>query len=131
MVQQRKSSKASSQVIYVRNLDQVDMNQQDLMTETLPTTYLYAKVNVGEQAAHFFTETMLGADFDRRLREKHQLGYEALMSANPQDAAAVQAAQLECLVVVGIYDMINQALTEGNSCKQQLVISDDDEDKEE
>lgn len=118
-------SKASPQVKYVRNLNHVDMNQDDLMTQTLPDLYLYAKVNVGEQAAHFFTETLLGADFDRRLRERHQKGYEAMMSANPQDAAAIANAQLECQVVIGIYDMISQALTEGASSKEQLRLSDE------
>lgn len=118
-------SKASPQVKYIRNLDHIDMNQQDLMTETLPTTFLYGKIQVSEQAAHFFTETMLGADFDRRLRERHQKAYEAMLSANPLDGQAVAAAQQECLIVVGIYDMLSQALTEGASCKQQLNINDD------
>lgn len=126
-----KASKATPQVKYVRNLNHVDMNQQDLMAETLPDNYLYAKINVGEQAAHFFTESLLGADFDRRLREKHTKGFEALISANPQDAAAVAAAQLECLVAIGIYDFLSQAIQEGQSARQQTEIVDYDENKDE
>lgn len=90
----RKPSKADARVKYARNIDQVDMRQGDLMTDTLPTNFLYSKIAVGEQAAAFFTETMLGADFDVRLRQKFQAGFEKLLKANPQNPGEIAEAQI-------------------------------------
>lgn len=117
-------SKAAPNVKYVRNLNHMEQSRDDLMSDTLPTNYLYSKIAVGEQAAHFFTETMLGADFDLRLREKYRKGTEALLAANPQDAAAVAAAQLECMTVISIYDILASQIEERQSCTDQLNLSE-------
>lgn len=121
--------KANPQVIYTRNLNCMEISQEQLMTDTLPTNYLYSKINVGEEAAHFFTGTMLGADFDLRLREQFKKGFESLLSANPADAKAVTAAQLECLSVMRVYDMLADEITQAQSAKEQLNadIMDDEQ----
>lgn len=116
----------SPHVRYVRNFDQVmsQMKTEDLMTDTLSNNFLYSTINVGEQAAHFFTDTVLGADFDRRLRERFLKGFEALLSAPATDAAAVSEAQQACLVVLGIYDTVAAQMQDRLSALQELKTRD-------
>lgn len=117
----RKTSKPDARVIYARNIDQVDMRQVDLMTDTLPTNYLYSKIAVGKQAASFFTETMLGADFDVRLRQKFQAGFEKLLKASPQNPGEIAEAQIACMTVIEVYNTIAAQIEEKDSSEQQLI----------
>lgn len=116
----------SPHVKYVRNFDQVrgNMKQEDLMTDTLSNDFLYSTINVGEQAAHFFTDTVAGADFDRRLRERFMKGFESLLAAKPTDAAEVAEAQQACLVVIGIYNTIAEQIEDRHSARQELQARD-------
>jgi hypothetical protein len=118
----RTSSKstASPNVKYVRNINHLDMRQGDLMTDTLPVNYLYSKIAIGEQAAHFFTETMLGADFDQRLRSQFADGFEKLLTANPANMNEIAEAQVACLTVIKVYETIGAQIQERESSKQQL-----------
>lgn len=113
-----KSSKTSPEVRYTRNLHL--MKTEDLMDDVLPTNYLYSKIEVGQDAARFFTDTRHGADFDLRLRMRFIKGFEALLSANPHDGAAVAEAQQECHIVLGIYETLAGQIQEGESSKAQL-----------
>lgn len=125
-----RNSKATPNVRYVRNLNHMEQSSDDLMSDTLPTNYLYSKIQVGEQATHFFTETMMGADFDLRLRERYAKGTESLLAANPHDAQAVAAAQLECLTVISIYDMLASQFEQAHSCREQLKLQPTDDMEE-
>lgn len=116
-----KKRPTDARVKYARNIDQVDMRQGDLMTDTLPTNFLYSKIAVGEQAAAFFTETMLGADFDVRLRQKFQVGFEKLLKANPQNPGEIAEAQIACLTVIEVYNTIGSQIEEKDSSEQQLI----------
>lgn len=128
----RTSSKstASPHVKYVRNINHLDMRQGDLMSDTLPDNYLYSKIAIGEQAAHFFTETMLGADFDQRLRSQFTEGFEKLLTANPSNTSEIVEAQIACLTVIKVYETIGAQIQERESSKQQLDQQQLDEDGE-
>lgn len=119
-------------VKYVRNFDQVkgDMKSEDLMTETLSNDFLYSTINVGAQAAHFFTDTMVGADFDRRMRERFANGFADLLAADPHDAGAVMRAQQECHVVIGIYDTVALQIQERFTAEKELSYRDGNDDTE-
>lgn len=128
----RTSSKSptSAHVKYARNINHIDMRQDDLMSDTLPVNYLYSKINIGEDAAHFFTQTLLGADFDVRLREQFTAGFEKLLTANPANTSEIVEAQIACLTVIKIYETIGAQIEEKESSKQQLNNQQLDEDGE-
>lgn len=113
-------SSASPSVKYARNVNHLDMREGDLMSDTLPVNYLYSKIAIGEQAAHFFTETMLGADFDQRLRSQFAEGFEKLLTANPANMGDIAEAQIACLTVIKVYETIGAQIQERESSKQQL-----------
>lgn len=120
MSQTSSKSPTNPSVKYARNMNQVDMRSEDLMTDTLPVNYLYSKIAIGEQAAHFFTQSMLGVDFDQRLRMKFTDGFEKLLTANPANPKEIMEAQLACLTVISIYETIGSQIEERESSKQQL-----------
>lgn len=124
--------KTDARVKYVRNFDQVfnNMKPEDLMTDTLSNDFLYSTINVGEQAAHFFTDSMVGADFDRRLRMKFLKGFEELLAANPTDTAAVAEAQQECLVVINIYQTLAAQIEDRFTAQQDLLAREQSQDME-
>ncbi len=124
--------KTDARVKYVRNFDQVfnNMKPEDLMTDTLSNDFLYSTINIGEQAAHFFTDSMVGADFDRRLRMKFLKGFEALLAANPTDTAAVAEAQQECLVVINIYQTVAAQIEDKHVAQLDVYAREQSQDTE-
>ena len=86
--------------------------------------------NIGDDAAHFFTQTLLGADFDVRLREQFTAGFEKLLTANPANTSEIVEAQIACLTVIKIYETIGAQIEERESSKQQLNQQQLDEDGE-
>lgn len=127
-----KKTETDPRVKYVRNFDSVlgDMKPEDLMTDTLSNDFLYSTMAIGEQAAYFFTDTIVGADFDRRLREKFLKGFEALLAASPTDAVAVSDAQQECLVVLNIYQTVAAQIEDRHTAERELYAREDADDME-